>query len=286
MLQRALYFLGYQYLKWTSGSTDLPVIFVVGAPRSGTTLLQDRISRHSSLFSVQAETGFFAQDNVWRRTKNWTGLRGEAIAKTKGFTLVSQFESFVAAAAELTDSQDKTFVEKTPHHVLQLGFILRSFANCKVVHIVRDPRACFASGLRHPNIKQKDAHQHTDYWLKCIVSRAKVGRSDRIFDVSYDSFVSDPEAQLDRIMSFLGLVTEPTQLSEGSSEIDPRSNLTHFEKLARPISADSLNKWKSILDPATQEVFRQRLGSYLGVFEDKEPLQTLFDAAMDPNSRN
>lgn len=260
--RRAAYALGYVWLRQRSGVAQDAVVFIVGAPRSGTTLLQDRVSRHPGLFSVKAETGFFARDNVWIRARHWTGLRGEAMQRVRGGDLVAQFSSFIAAARDLADAGDRIFVEKTPQHILYLDFLLASFPNARVLHIFRDPRACYASSKSHPNIPQKTPASYARYWTRCLESRLAL-RDPRIMDISYADLVRQPDNVLNDAMRFLDLDFDPAQVAAAAGQDDRRASHAVFARLAQPINADSLETWRQTLSPAEIATVEQYAGPYV-----------------------
>lgn len=273
------YALAYRYLRARAGQSQKQVIFVVGAPRSGTTLLQDRISRHSQLWSVAAETGFFARDNVWRRGPRWKGLRGDAFRQTPwlGGDLVAQFDAFVEAARKISDAGDKTFVEKSPHHVLQLDFLVDRFPEARFVNIVRDPRACYASSKDHENIQQKTPDSFVAYWKRSLDARLKVGAHPNVHDVLYQELVSAPEDTMTGIMAFIGLPFEPDQLGGADAGQDNRVNRKAFAKLGQPINAGSLDKWRQKLTEAEVARVEALVGDYIPATGSRAALTALLD---------
>lgn len=277
--EKAGYAIAYRYLRARAGHSQTHVIFVVGAPRSGTTLLQDRISRHSQLWSVAAETGFFARDNVWRRGRRWRGLRGEAFRQTPwaGGDLVAQFDAFVEAARKISGSHGKTFVEKSPNHVLQLDFVLDRFPNAKVVNIVRDPRACYASSRDLENITQKTLDSFVSYWKRCLDARLNVGPHPQVLDVLYSDLVNAPEDTMRGIMEFLGLEFEPMQLGGVDAEADQRVNRKAFEKLGQSINAGSVDKWRKKLTDSEVARIEAMVGRYIPATESHDALKSLLE---------
>ena len=150
--------------------TDLlPPTFVVGVPRSGTTLLATLLGSHSEI-SCGAETHFFPyleanflqfssifKDPVWpnQATAFMSALSlGDylvrdlfGISSQEIFDYLATRQPSIAALLEsltvpLMLAQQKTrWVEKTPNHLLYLKAIRRFYPAAKIVRIVRDPRA-------------------------------------------------------------------------------------------------------------------------------------------------
>ena len=147
---------------------NLSPTFIVGIPRSGTTLLSTLLASHSRI-SCGAETHFFPyleanyqqlssvlQDRHWphRATDFVTNLTVENYRVHNLFGvdvqavydfLVKRRPSLQALLESLTvqqmlANQKQLWVEKTPNHILHLAMMRRLYPAAKVVRIVRDPR--------------------------------------------------------------------------------------------------------------------------------------------------
>lgn len=244
----------YQVSKIISQPCDLECVFIVGVPRSGTTLLQSRVGAHSSFISIQSETGFF-------RPNFYLSERGEPFSRWGG--VVQQFQEFVKIT-----SGGLVFVEKTPQHIKNLAWILRYFPNAKFVHVFRDPRDCFASAQSNINIKHRDSpEKFSRYYNTCIGSRFRVAIDNpRVKDVCYEHLVDDPAEILDEIMRFLGSALEYQQLSQMH---DPRGCSRAFEKLNGKIDNRSVGQWRKKCAPEVAEkIWRKSGGMYLKALAD------------------
>ena len=235
-------FAQHQFAKITSKPSGLECVFVVGAPRSGTTLIQTRIAAHSGFASIQRETGFFRPDfysrGLGKSFSNWGGL-------------VKNFEAFVK-----TNADELTFVEKTPQHVKNLRWLLRYFPNARVIHVFRDPRDCLASAQTNKNIKHYESpRKFALYWNSCIKSRFQVAvQHPRVKDISYEQLVSRPSEILAEIMIFLGAGLENQQLK---NVWDRRASNIAFHRLQQTIDDRSVGQWKNTLDlEAAEDTWR------------------------------
>jgi hypothetical protein len=133
------------------------VIFVLGTPRSGTTLLQKIMEAHSQTFSIDSETGLFSYRNFFGKKRNPFKLPDEVkqdlLSKSKD--IIDYFDN-VLNFYKKTNS-DKIFIEKTPQHILKLTSLLKYFPNAYFIHIVRDGRDCYCSAKQHPYIPQSSS---------------------------------------------------------------------------------------------------------------------------------
>ena len=141
-------------------------IFIVGTPRSGTTLLASMLSAHSRM-ACGPETHFFSKltpqiEREIIKPKNWPDaainyiasleVNGEKVHRLFNISLneIKQFldecQPSISSALEslthqfATKNMKKRWIEKTPMHLMYLASILSFFPNAKLIRIVRDPR--------------------------------------------------------------------------------------------------------------------------------------------------
>ncbi|MFQ5678541.1 MAG: sulfotransferase [Gemmatimonadota bacterium] len=130
-------------------------VFVVGAPRSGTTWVQLLLAQHPDVATSQ-ETHLFERylmhlERTWLREK--TVQTGRAIglrpllSDQEFYALCRAFAAEVLRKAAGNRTSARYVVEKTPGHVLSGEFILKLLPEAHIIHVVRDPRAA-ASSLR------------------------------------------------------------------------------------------------------------------------------------------
>mgnify|MGYP003956663827 CR=1 FL=1 len=251
-------------IKWRLPRTisDQQVVFVVGAPRSGTTLLQRVLASHSALFSIEGETGIFSARNYFARTHFRLSVEDTQDLFAQSNDIVDFFANGVTLLKERRGGG--TFVEKTPQHVRHLAFLLKHFPRAKFVHIIRDGRDCFCSAQGHPNIPQRSSvSTFAKYWKSCIKSAHRESSSDRIFTLKYEDFTADASEWLDRIMSFLGQEVEADQLDPSRTGDDQRSAAKHFKRLTTPISNATVERWRTELTPEQVAAFDRIAGTEL-----------------------
>ena len=171
--------------------------------------------------------------------------------------------------------------EKTPGHVRFLPLLLAWFPAARVVVVQRDPRAVVASQLRSPWVRNQLAarslrqgwtagtrlYQAAWYaadWVEIFERIVPAWEGDaRMRTVAYEALVEDTEGEVRRLCEFLGEPFEPAMLSDRTSDTVPRPAGTeairderwrrwrqeHHAQTLRPVSTDSLAKWKEGLTP-------------------------------------
>ncbi|GEA11473.1 sulfotransferase [Alteromonas sp. KUL49] len=220
-------------------------LFVVGAPRSGTTILYKTIRDRIDLLGFEFETEILSQ----KRLSNYERYK-KYIPKETFDKLLDETKS----NCEFLDCLHQTlgegcYVEKTPQHIFSIKKIKKSFPKAKIIHIVRDPRDAFISGFSAKNIPQaKNIKSYFSYWRKCIdsIKSAQLQESD-ILTVRYEDFVVDDHGIVKNIGDFIGLKVEGN-ITDCS--IDERGLLDEFAKLNKPIDAKSVGRWRESKDSA------------------------------------
>ena len=120
-------------------------IFVVGQPRTGTTLVERIIAAHSQVHSA----GELQQLGLsLRRLVNHRGAERfspQLVTQAAGLDAASLGRAYLDSSRPMQGERD-WFVDKLPSNFLYIPLILKALPNAKIVHVVRDPLdACFAS---------------------------------------------------------------------------------------------------------------------------------------------
>ena len=189
--------------------SDAP-IFVVGLPRTGTTLTERIIASHSRVES--ADESFFLQIAV----RSASGVQSREDVSTRMIRMAARENPAIIRRHYLSAigyrlGGKPLFVEKYPLNFLYLGFIARAFPEARIVHLRRHPMdACFAmykqSFFRFAYTLDDLAEYYIAYDRLSRHWREHLG--DRIVEVEYESLVSDPDARVRELLAGLGLEFE------------------------------------------------------------------------------
>ena len=248
--------------RWNPSRSSEQHLFVVGAPRSGTTLLQVLLGNHSACCTWEGETKAFTWQNTFTAQRNIFGLTPSRVETffDECRDLVAFFD---ACAREFRRERNaRILVEKTPQHVHQTAFLVEHFPQSTVVHIHRDGRDCYCSARSTSIPHGETVEEFARYWSKCTQARLDV-QSDQIVDVAYEAFVSSPRDELSAIMRAVGLPFEENQLSREQRAADPRAQVDKFDRLDRTIDASSVGTWTRELDRSDLRTFERIAGPQL-----------------------
>jgi len=251
-------------IKWRCPKTisSKKHIFVVGSPRSGTTLLQRILTVHPELFSIEGETGIFSYQNIFSRRH--FGLTESELNEL--YNTSTDIVEFFDNSIKILEKQNlgKTFVEKTPQHILHIDFLIKHFPNASFIHIYRDGRDCYISSLKHPNVPQRRSPvTFARYWRKCIKSWEAVHPAPNLYEIKYENLASRPESELQNLMHFLGLKLDARQLDPEYISQDHRAKRDEFKKLKEPINRSSCGRWEKELSKEGLNIFLEIAGDQL-----------------------
>lgn len=216
--------------RYTAATKDTPAvaarIFLVGCPRSGTTLLQSLLCAHPQVFSVP-ETHLYSlipsPNRVLRRlgfARRDAPARFSALLASLGLPPVTVRSPFVrdylralaAALDRATLAAGKTvWLEKTPRHLLFIDTIARTLPGAKFVHLVRRGPDVVASLYEvtrdYPEVwgGPRSLEACVERWLRdTAISRRYENRVGH-FTVRYEALAEDPEGILRDLFAFVGV---------------------------------------------------------------------------------
>lgn len=273
-------------------SPEPPWPFVVGAGRSGTSLLRSFLDSHPEL-AVPGESHFLPR--FIRKRADWEhaggfdtdqfldALSAEDRYQRWGLDRSSVEEQFRRSPPKnLADALRGTYRayahaqgkprygDKTPGYVRALPLLADVLPEARIVHIVRDGRDVAASQMSMawgPN----DAARAASAWSR-VVSAGRhfaARQPDRYLEVHYERLVADPEPELRRICSFIELTFTPVMLDRSESVrrylgmVKPPGSHARLEK---GLSAE-LRDWRRELSPDDAGVFQLLAGKELSLLD-------------------
>jgi len=188
-------------------------IFIVGMPRSGSTLVEQLLSAHAEVASAgESDTLGSIVRAVWpaMTARSIEALRAQV--RTIGERYLRATDAAAAGKARLTD--------KTLEHTQLLPLIHVTLPNARIIHIRRDDLdtcfSCFAtlfSGAKVPFAYDLGELGRYDRGYREMMARwRRFVSPERLLEVDYERLVEDFEAQARRILAFCGLAWDPAVL--------------------------------------------------------------------------
>ncbi len=184
------------------GQPECRPIFIIGCPRSGTTLLRLMLDSHPHI-SCGPESHFLVEfaniiDRHGYRIERFGIDRDQWYEKTADF-----FHNFHMEYAQQRGKQ--RWAEKTPTYTRHLALVNQLFPNCQLIHMIRNGRDVVSS--YHKRWGFLSAMKTAAYrWQQYITLARDFGRTlpkDRYYELRYEDLVSEPEMILRGVFEFL-----------------------------------------------------------------------------------
>jgi tetratricopeptide (TPR) repeat protein len=196
-----------------AGNPDPSPIFVLGQPRTGTTLVERIITAHSQVHSageLQQLGLALRRLSNYRNPRRFSAELFEASLKLEPAKVGGMY---LQTSGKMRGNTPR-FVDKLPQNYLMIPLILRALPNAKIVHLVRDPMdACFASfkqqfadAYLHSYNQQEMARHHARYLRLMATWRERF--PGRFFDISYEETARDLEPNARALLDYLELPWE------------------------------------------------------------------------------
>ena len=274
-----------------------PFVFIVGCPRSGTTLLQRMVNGHSQI-AITSEARWVAECFEERRGVTSHGMvtpelisyllnhprfarlhigREKLIALMQDGGPVS-YPSFVTGIFDLYGRRKRKALagNKTPAFVRKLGLLNTLWPQARFIHLIRDGRDVYLSVANWHKAYQpdkpgsyvtwrEDPVSTTAFWWELNVRLGRqVGQSLGVgsyHELRYESLVTHPQEQCASLCTFLGLRYDDNMLRfhEGKTRNDPGLSA---KRAWRPITS-GLRNWGSQMPAEDTERFEAAAGELL-----------------------
>ncbi|MBE9554329.1 MAG: sulfotransferase [Proteobacteria bacterium] len=226
----------------TGNDSEMP-IFIVGMPRSGTTLTEQILASHPRMAGAGELT---AIGNAIKRMRDTLGYPRnpptEKALKNIAQLYLQRLREVDAAALRVTD--------KMPGNFNHLGLITRIFPKARIIHCRRNPvdncLSCFiqnfgAEGLAWSFDLEDAAHQYRDYHRLMAHWRA-ILPPGRMLEIDYEDTVANLEGQARKLVDFVGMEWDDSCLSFHENK---RAVITaSHDQVRRPIYNTSVGRWK------------------------------------------
>ncbi|MGD9799754.1 MAG: sulfotransferase [Parvularculaceae bacterium] len=247
---------------FSKGCDDPAPIFVVGQPRTGTTLIERIITSHSQVESAGELQQFRLSVSRLSQTGGGAADPNEAIGKWAAVDPKALGEEYLRVSAPMRTGAPH-FVDKLPGNYLYIPLILAALPNARIVHLTRNPMdACFASykqlfaeAYLHSYDQGEMARHFARYWA--LMNEWRRRFPGRFLDVSYEETVSDLEPNARRLIDFLGLPWEDACLRFYEQE-GPVATASAVQVREKPHTR-SIGRWRRYaqeLEPMRTELIR------------------------------
>jgi tetratricopeptide (TPR) repeat protein len=230
-----------------NGHDDASPIFVVGQPRTGTTLIERIITSHSEVYSAGELRQF---GTCVRRLSDYREARRDSAKLAAQAATIDHRKlgkAYMATTAKFRGDLPR-FVDKLPPNYLYLPLILKALPNAKLIHLTRNPMdACFASfkqlfadAYPHSYEQAETARHHARYYRLMALWRERFG--ERFFDISYEETARHLEPNARALIEFLELPWDDACLEfhQQKAAVTTASAV----QVRQPVHTRSIDRWR------------------------------------------
>jgi tetratricopeptide (TPR) repeat protein len=263
-------------VKSGGGDPSTMPIFVIGMPRSGTTLVEQIIASHPLVHGAGELKTFndvvltvHGPDGKTIPYPDFVPALAAAPLKQIG----SRYLALVRELVSRSDGEKKEaqyVTDKMPSNYYFAGLIHLALPNAKIIHTMRDPMdtciSCFSklfAGEQNHTYDLGELGRYYKRYQQLMAHWRRVLPQDRIFDVRYEDVVADVEGEARRIIAHCGLPWDDSCLAFHETKRPIRT--ASATQVRQPIYKSAVGRWR---------VYEQHLGPLLTALESAELRRT------------
>lgn len=233
------------------GAPDADPIFVVGLPRSGSTLIEQILASHSRVEGTQelTEIGRYAGELCGRDPDCGLPVRPEALLQMSADEARALGERFLIETRTYRREGRPLFIDKMPNNFWHVGLIHLILPRATIIDVRREPMACCFSNLKQLfGTTNQEFTYDLDHIARYYRSYLDLMRHwdevlpGRVLRVSYEALVEDLEGGVRTLLAHCGLDFEPACLDFHQTRRSVRTPSS--EQVRRPLSRDGLTQWR------------------------------------------
>tara|TARA_B100000029_G_scaffold410030_1_gene411793 strand:+ start:265 stop:1200 length:936 start_codon:yes stop_codon:yes gene_type:complete len=265
--------------------------FIIGSGRSGNTLLRSILSGNSDI-SIPPESyriPFAIKKFHIFNNRNWEDIVSQVLKEfedCKEFytweinikdvqkrleniedskrTLSNIFDELFCTYAEKHSVGSKMWGDKTPMNTLYLDWIGTVFPHSKFIHIIRDGRDVASSYLKME--RYETILEAANRWINSIQLAQSFGSKikENYMEIRYEDLVTAPKDVIKNTCVFLD-INYDSKMLDHTKQVEKLGDTdkSHHSNLSKPISSESIGKWKNNLSESDQENITKLLHKHL-----------------------
>ncbi|MBT8351911.1 MAG: sulfotransferase [Deltaproteobacteria bacterium] len=255
-------------------------VFIVGMPRSGTTLIQGILCNTREYFPMP-ETHFFVwatyglpEENInkaERKSIQNILLRKSRIKLDKGLPeyLTTTKGIFEHVIDQFNPEGRRTFLEKTPRHIFFYSKILEYYPDAKFICMVREPKNMISSQLTTSPQRTKSVIRLSLFYNKIAAAIMKIRKNNNTFLIKYEDLTIETEPILRHTCEFLNISFDSKLVDNVAAPVGIVSEHEYWKSKnieAGKIKKNNPDKWKEAIDNNQENLVNFITKSYAAQF--------------------
>jgi tetratricopeptide (TPR) repeat protein len=229
------------------GHDEEGAIFIVGMPRTGTTLVERMLGRHSAVKSA-GELLDFGNILAAAVRKALEVNPGKTMAEASLLIDFAELGREYMRSARQAAFGSPMFIDKMPINFMYCGLIKKALPNARIIHLVRDPMdSCYAvykTLFNQAYLFSYDFAELAAYYSSYhrLMRHWRTVMPGAILDVQYEELVADTEAQARRMLAWCGLDWQAAVLRPSDNKMP--ATTASAAQVREPIYTSSVQNWR------------------------------------------
>jgi tetratricopeptide (TPR) repeat protein len=233
-----------------SGTTAADPIFIVGLPRSGSTLVEQILASHSSVEGTMELPDIIAMARTLsgRKLRSQESRYPEVLATLDAKDFHALGERYLSQTRIQRKRGAPFFIDKMPNNFQHIGLIHLALPNAKIIDARRHPLGCCFSGFKqhfargqHFSYSLEDIGRYYRDYVELMEHFDEV-LPGRIHRVLYERMIDDTENEVRRLLAYCGLPFEAQCLRFHENERAVRT--ASSEQVRTPLYREGLDHWR------------------------------------------
>jgi len=230
----------------STGINHSNLAFLIGFPRSGTTLLDTILRSHSKTLVLEEKPYLLNVRHGFYKNHKLSDIL--QINETEKIKMQEQyFNSF-------NYKSDKLIIDKYPLNLIELGFIKTLFPNSKIILAIRHPLDCIISGvltafkLNDGMVNFENIQTTSFFYNECFELLFKYFNYYEInyHEVRYENVITNFEDEINKLLNFLNLKFEESIYNFHKTAMQRQKiNTPSYDQVVQPIYSSSINRYKN-----------------------------------------
>jgi tetratricopeptide (TPR) repeat protein len=223
-------------------------LFIVGMPRSGTTLTEQIISSHAEAFGVGEMGRMHKLEKAFRNDYQGPNGFNSLLKNARNGELKRRAEETLNLLNVVAGLSPKIVVDKLPTQYFSMGYTHLCFPNAKFIHCQRHPADSFISAYQNDMSQfheySFDQNLYAEAYLtkQALLANWKASFPNKIYELHYEKLVGNPEKMVKELLDFIGLPWDPNCMQFFKNAGTVRTFST--DQVRKPIYTTSKARWR------------------------------------------
>jgi tetratricopeptide (TPR) repeat protein len=234
----------------TDGESSAAPVFIVGMPRSGTTLIEQILAAHPKVFAAGEIGDFDIAVADLRASEKIATPYPELAAEISPEQLRRLDAGYLRRLRALAPAAER-ITNKTPENFIYLGLIRLALPNAQVIHVRRDPMdtcfSCFAQNFEQGGVPYANDLAELGRFCRAYEALMEHWRAvlpaEAMLEVRYEDVVADLEGQARRLIAYCGLEWDARCLEFHRADRPVRTAIV--AEVRQPIYATAIGRWRA-----------------------------------------